>query len=99
MQTNQESDDWAYGAEKLERETATWPASRYTTFLEVELPDGHHTYCELSLAPQEPIGFSGTNVALFWTRLLGSLANRRSLTSWLEELDSLRGGRQGKLPL
>lgn len=78
-------------------EIATLPARRYTTFLEVELPDGRRTYCELSLAPQEPIGFSATNVGLFWTRLLNSLVNRHPLTRWLAELDSLRGGRQGEL--
>ena len=85
--------------EGVDMETAMLPARRYTIFLEVELPDGRRTYCELSLEPTELIGFSATNVALFWKRLLRSLVGRKSLTSWLEELDSLRGGRQGGLPL
>ncbi len=72
-------------------------AKRYTTFLEVELPDGRRTSCELHLEPTELIGFSSTGVGLFWTRLLHSLVQRKSLTNWLEELDSLRGGHQQKL--
>ncbi|MGE3341527.1 MAG: hypothetical protein AB7J46_06560 [Candidatus Altimarinota bacterium] len=80
-------------------ETAMLPAKRYITFLEVELPDGRHTSCELSLEPMELIGFSSTSLVLFWTRLLNSLATRKSHTSWLGELDSLRGGRQQELPL
>ena len=73
-------------------------ARRYSTLLEVELPDGRHTYCELILEPTEEIGFSNTNLGLFWTRLLSSLVERKSLISWLGELDSLRGGRQQELP-
>jgi hypothetical protein len=80
-----------------ESETATLLASRYSTFLEVELPDGRHTSCELCVAPQELIGFSAPGVGLFWTRLLSRLVERRSLTHWLGELDSLRVGRQGVL--
>jgi hypothetical protein len=81
------------------REIVTFPASRYTTFLEVPNLAGSHTLCELTLEPMGPIGSSNIEVqASFWTRLLGNLVQRRPLTTWDEELASLRGGRQGRLP-
>ena len=70
-------------------------ARQYTTFLEVEMPDGSRCAAELTVTPT---GFYNINQASVWTRLLSSLARRESLTKWQLDLDSLRGGRQGVLP-
>lgn len=70
---------------------------RFIMPLEAVTPGGRHVLCDLVL--EIPIGSYDTSQDLFWTRLGRSLGTRKSTTHWLAELDSLRGGRQGELPL
>ena len=75
------------------------PAKDYSVFLETVLPDGRLTTVKLTLEPQDLAGFTAFNVGLFWRALLMSLVNRKPLSHWFSELDSLRGGSQMELPL
>jgi hypothetical protein len=71
---------------------------RFTMPLEVKKLDGRHVLCDLTL--EIPIGSYDMREDSFWTSLLRSLGkrDRNWIIRWEEELDSLRGGRQGALP-
>lgn len=58
-------------------ETATSSPKRYSTFLEVKLPDGNRVSCELRLTLT---GSFDTNLDWFWTQVLDSLERTYRIT-------------------